>query len=412
MVYSGQNDESRKLILVDFSCSSHYTHHASYLLAFAEFATINGCDVEIWINNAANEEVRTKLKNFNTFTILDSPDYGNTPQSSIFRFIRDKCISHLLNTCKRLLTEKFHENIKSIVAQMYFHKTIRRLKKEIGYGANPTLFFPSIDSIGLRFIDSCIQKKINIKCFIARTINTEARGTFGIPAPLKYYSKILHDVSNVPVYIGYETYSLYQEYIRELPKTYLKWAPIPSTKIKQSTFSNQILTIGFIGSARKNKGFGEIPRILKKLKEANVEFNAIVQLANFGWEKYEETLKLLSDYSDNIEYLSGGCSDQEFLVALEKIDVLIMPYDADQYKLAGSGILFLAADLSKPIFARAGVGFAWDIEEFEIGKTFTCIEGLIDMLRQFNNYSNYWNCNFQKYSESRNAAIKEILTIN
>ena len=412
MVGNQNNDKTGKLILVDFSCSSHYTHHASYLLAFAEFASMNSYDVEIWINNAANQQVRTKLKNYNVYTILDSPDYGNTPQSNIFRYIRDKCISKILKVCSQLFTKKHHESIKNFIAQMYFHKTVRRLKKEIDFGANPTLFFPSIDAIGLRFIDSCIQKKIDINHFVARTINTEARGIFGIPEPIEYYSKILHDVSNVPVYIGYETNSLYQEYIRELPKTYLKWAPIPSSEIKQSVFSSQILTIGFIGSARENKGFGQIPRILKQLKEANVEFKAIVQLANFEWEKYRETLNLLSDFSDNIEYLSGGCSDREFTVALEEVDILVMPYDSDQYKLAGSGILFLAADLSKPIFARAGVGFAWDIEEFKIGKTFTCIEELVNLLSTINNYSDQWNCNFQKYSELRNAAIKEILAIN
>ena len=97
-----------------------------------------------------------------------------------------------------------------------------------------------------------------------------------------------------------------------------------------------ILKIGFIGSARKNKGFDLIPKILEGLKKSRIEFKAVIQLANFEWDEYPHTYKSLLKYTDQIEFLDGGCSENHILDALNQINFLVMPYSFESYKKSGS----------------------------------------------------------------------------
>jgi hypothetical protein len=48
----------------------------------------------------------------------------------------------------------------------------------------------------------------------------------------------------------------------------------------------------------------------------------------------------------------------------------VLPYKLENYQLAGSGILFLAADFKIPIAATENLAFSWDIEQFNLGFTF------------------------------------------
>jgi glycosyltransferase involved in cell wall biosynthesis len=412
-----KSENARPLfIIIDFSCSREYTHHLSYIKAYAEFIKNSGIDVQVWVNRSADKTVLEQLNQFNVLPILDSPDYGYEFNANPLRYAIDRIVSSVLNVSSAYFSEKFVETIRVRVARFYFHRANRKLKSLLRSNVKTILIFPSMDGIGLRFIGSCVTKKYSVHSYFARTLNIESRGVLGIPNPLVKYSEILRNVELKNFYIGYETDIVRDLLSLHISKSNLIWAPIPPRDLQPvkrvlDESKKAVLTIGFIGSARKNKGFDLIPKILEGLKKSRIEFKAVIQLANFEWDEYPLTYKSLLKYTDQIEFLDGGCSENQILDALNQIDFLVMPYSVESYKKSGSGILFQAADLGLPIIATDGVGFDWDLKKYSIGFTFKTLIELINTLKTLENSPQDFEKAFELYSKERQLITENLLEL-
>ena len=403
-------------VIIDFSCSREYTHHLSYVRSYAEFITNSGIDVQVWVNRSADKTVLKQLNQFNVLPILDSPDYGYEFNANPLRYAIDRVVSSVVSMSSAYFSEKFVETIRVKVARFYFLRANRELKSLLSANIETILFFPSMDGIGLRFIGSCVTKKYSVHSYVARTLNIESRGVLGISDPLVKYSEILRKVKLKNFYIGYETDIVRDHFRLHISKSNLIWAPIPPRDLQPvkrvlNKSKDVNFTIGFIGSARKNKGFDLIPKILEGLKKSKIEFKAIIQLANFEWDEYPLTCKSLSEYTDQIEFLEGGCSENQILDALNQIDFLVMPYSVESYKKSGSGILFQAADLGIPILATDGVGFDWDLKKYSIGFTFKTLTELVNTLKTLENSPQDFEKAFKFYSQERQLITKNLLEL-
>lgn len=400
---------SEYFILIDFSCSHHYTHHAAYLESYAMFLQKENRNFEIWVNNAASLEVQKKLGKFNLKSFLDSPEYGNTLSSNLFRFLRDRFASAILDFCTIFTPKLIVENYKNSLAKLYYRNAKKLLRQYIDSGASITVMFPSIDGTGLRFIKDCLSSDFRFRSIILRTINAEHRGILGIEASHLYFLELAKSKTN-QVYIGYETNSMFLELNRVVPKEYLKWAPIPKVAEEIREVKENDFTLGFLGSARKNKGFDSLPEIFFELEKENLEFKAVIQKANFSWPKYEDTLLALSEFEERIEYIPGGSTDEVFLASLKKSDALVMPYEQENYRLAGSGVMFQAADLQLPVFSSIGLGFSWDLENFKIGGTFENISDLIALIKKLK--ESKLDLDFHQYEIARRSANFELFGLD
>lgn len=403
-------------VIIDFSCSREYTHHLSYIRSYAEFIKNSGIDVQVWVNRSADKTVLKQLNQFNVLPILDSPDYGYEFNANPLRYAIDRVVSSVVSMSSAYFSEKFVETIRVKVARFYFLRANRELKSLLSANIETILFFPSMDGIGLRFIGSCVTKNYSVHSYVARTLNIESRGVLGISDPLAKYSEILRKVKLKNFYIGYETDIVRDHFRLHISKSNLIWAPIPPRDLQPvkrvlNKSKDVNFTIGFIGSARKNKGFDLIPKILEGLKKSKIEFKAIIQLANFEWDEYPLTCKSLSEYTDQIEFLDGGCSENQILDALNQIDFLVMPYSVKSYKKSGSGILFQAADLGIPILATDGVGFDWDLKKYSIGFTFKTLTELVNTLKTLENSPQDFEKAFKFYSQERQLITKNLLEL-
>jgi|GEM_PF-2609620 len=412
-----KSENARPLfVIIDFSCSREYTHHLSYIKAYAEFIKNSGIDVQVWVNRSADKTVLEQLNQFNVLPILDSPDYGYEFNANPLRYAIDRIVSSVVSVSSAYFPEKFVETIRVRVARFYFHRANRKLKSLLRSNVKTILIFPSMDGIGLRFIGYCVTKKYSVHSYFARTLNIESRGVLGISNPLVKYSEILRNVKLKNFYIGYETDIVRDQLSLHISKSNLIWAPIPPRDLLPAKrvldeSKKAILTIGFIGSARKNKGFDLIPKILEGLKKSRIEFKAVIQLANFEWDEYPLTYKSLLKYTDQIEFLDGGCSENQILDALNQIDFLVMPYSVESYKKSGSGILFQAADLGLPIIATDGVGFDWDLKKYSIGFTFKTLIELINTLKTLENSPQDFEKAFELYSKERQLITENLLEL-
>jgi len=406
-------DSKPLVVIADFSCSRAYTHHLSYIRAYAEFIKNLGIEVQVWVNRSADKTVLEQLNQFNVLPILNSPDYGYEFKANPLMYALNRVASSFVKVSSTYFTDKFVESIRQKVAQFYFHRANREIENLLSRNIKTILIFPSMDGIGLRFLGSCVTKKYSIHSYVARTLNIESRGVLGISDPLAKYLEILR---NDNFYIGYETDIIRNDFSLHISESNLVWAPIPPRDLQRANEvfakkKNSTLTLGFIGSARKNKGFDSIPQILNMLRTSKIDFKAIIQLANFEWDDYPVTCELLLEYKAQIKFLDGGCSENQILDALNQIDFLVMPYSVESYKKSGSGILFQAADLGIPILATDGVGFDWDLKKYSIGITFKTLVELINTLKTLENYPQDFEKALKYYNREREIATKNLLEL-
>ena len=100
-------------------------------------------------------------------------------------------------------------------------------------------------------------------------------------------------------------------------------------------------TIGFIGEARANKGFNEIPKFIQTIKKYNKDINFIIQFSNSDdyTKKTVGQLYALSSKYKNIQIINRYSDYDEYRKILQKITIMPLLYDLEQIRL-GSGVLY------------------------------------------------------------------------
>jgi glycosyltransferase involved in cell wall biosynthesis len=182
---------------------------------------------------------------------------------------------------------------------------------------------------------------------------------------------------------------------------------VPKTiKIK----SSKKIVIGFLGSARADKGFEEIQKIIPIVKSTNLvkDVNFFVQESTISWGiRYDETLNLLRQFSST-RILPGYISDQEMNEVLSSCTMLLLPYNSQTYAYRGSAMLFEAADSNIPIIAPAGTGMGTTIRRFGIGATYSNIAEIPVAIKYVSSLSQEEiSMRFKIYNNFRNSTLRK-----
>ncbi len=128
-----------------------------------------------------------------------------------------------------------------------------------------------------------------------------------------------------------------------------------------------VFKIGYLGGQRLEKGYARIPEIIRSIREEmgragitnQVEFvtqktkNRRLKLKQL---KYNWNLRRAAGSSIRIVRLDGYLTDNAFIDAVQSVDVLLVPYDVDEYAGRGSGIVLDGVMLCKPIVYSKGIG--------------------------------------------------------
>jgi glycosyltransferase involved in cell wall biosynthesis len=394
---------NEKYVLLDFCCSRSFTHHASYLKAYAVFLSGFQKDVEIWIGQSADHEVRESLKSWSLHAILDSPFFGHKREQSQTKYYRDLLVSKICALTRLHFPKSFSYSFLDFLAYLYARKALKRLRGVDFEKKQVTLICPSVDGLALRFLKLSAKygtKNLSVKI---RVIGSESRGPFAVDNLPMYISQIMEHLPSGALRVGVETLSRVRK-LQEDPSSKLlfEWLPIPPVNAPTSIKRVPPLKIGFLGSARENKGFDEIPTIIQKILKNRSDVSFFVQCANFEWNSYLESMLKLQDYSYAINFLPGGSEESVIDEALQSCDALVLPYRATDYLLAGSGIMYKAFDRLVPVFASRGVGFESDIDVFNTGAVFCSIDGMLESLFSASNSYQKKIEYYNKWRESRN----------
>ena len=396
-------------IILDFSCGRFYTHHSSYLQDYNDFLVTKNKQTCVWVNTSADKQILDIFPG-NIKPILRSNLYSHTRKDNFGLY----CIDYLVNLSQRF---KVSGITKFFLQGYYLRSAIREFRTHLPKQSSISIIVPTLDGLGLRFVEEILKKyHNNISLVSLRVTGAERRGVFGVPNSLEVLKKLIKLYPN-KIHLGYEVKAL--ESImksREIPHETIYWAPMPHVvRIKQVSTNkpskaNPEIKLGFLGSGRPNKGFDKIPDMLDELKLKKIKFKAFVQLPKFKWNEFENTLsKLIQKHSQTVIFLDSGISKLILDQSIADMDLIVLPYRLENYKIAGSGILFLACDFRIPVATTAGLAFSWDIEQYQLGFTFTDATDFCNRVKFLDRLNLHSQIDI--YNEARNKANSAFLKL-
>ena len=363
--------------------------------------------IESWIGESADSQT---LSSFDSpvIPLLRSPIYSFTKKNLVY-YARDKLLNYLLKKFPIEDTGLLKRYIANLIATIfYFQKPYKRIKTLQRNNSDFKLVLPSADGTSLRIVKYLIERGIPINLLCVRTLNAECRGVLGV----SNLSNFLHDLislnPNLIVKIGWETENNSRIIASQnSPNFQVCWAPIPPRLFNVDRHLGNPIRLGFLGAARRNKGFDLIPEIIELL--GNLDLTYIVQLSDNPWEDYEISLTKIKESKAKVEFLEGTVSNKKLQQSIGLCDLLILPYQSIQYKYAGSGILYQGADALVPTITFDNLGFSWDVRSFEIGATINKLDELPSLINSKNLIK--WRTHLIKYNEERLKASKKFLNL-
>jgi hypothetical protein len=396
-------------LILEFNASKRYSHHWSYVDKYRKFLENLNEPYEIWIPKNAQADILSSLGE-NCKTVLKSNVYGFERNENFYQWFVVKIIDLFLSQCKDKISSQKFEILKKYFSNLYTYAPYKRIKSMSNSHVAIRLVFPTTDSISFRLVERCLKQGIPIEKICFR-LGSGYKDNFKVDNIEKKLHDLIAEFPECSIVLGYETHTHMQELLdKGLKSNNLFWTPAPpSNKSIEYKKLSRVPILGFLGVARPNKGFIEIPKLIGSLISYNIAFKAIAQEAIYPWNEYKNSILELEHFSEFLTILPANISEQELEDLFKSIDILVLPYSNKDYKLAGSGLLFTAADFRIPTLTKKGVAFEWDINEYSIGFTYENSEDFVSKIKYIVNQKNDYG--FELYNADRNLAIKKFLEV-
>ena len=126
-------------------------------------------------------------------------------------------------------------------------------------------------------------------------------------------------------------------------------------------------TIGFIGDARRARGFHLLPNIIKILEKKKNSFKYLIQFSRITDDLIETKKELykMSKVNKKIKIIEKYSNYNEFLGYLKKIDIMPILHDAKEINSVTSGTLYSCVPYEIPIIVPKGTEFMKNIQKFK-----------------------------------------------
>jgi hypothetical protein len=361
--------------IVDYTAIRKYFHQHALIIGLSHFLFKNGHSPEILIPTVADRG-EIEHASGNVSFILDS---GYSSRKS-------KLIRHFIHLLLRITgsSDRVDNRIKKFLRRTYIKSGLNHFR-QIDKNKEIHIIFPTLDPLSLELaLQISKDSKMKNYFFYFRIVGSESRGLLTSNNELQ---TLLELVKLYPQYIriGVETNG-YRYHLENLGfnSNIISWSPWPCLEnFDKSKLKKKEILIGFLGCAKQRKGFDNIPEILTNLKTEGLYFNILIQEANFPWVSYKDTKeKILKIMDYEFEFLSSNLDLANLQKYINKCDLLILPYDSDSYSINASGILYHACDSNVPVLTASGVGFASEIEEFNLGLTYDNLDEIPNLVQK------------------------------
>ena len=252
------------------------------------------------------------------------------------------------------------------------------------------------------FFQTARRKDIALINFLIKIDNTHPKFHIRVMLPPKkkfkgffyYLNQINHEMIDGKVFIYlWSNYNFNFFLKNSLTKKGIYKSNIPwsfyNRKNKKKDF-----VIGFMGDARKARGFQYLPNIIKRLNSKNKSFKFIIQFSKISPDLLNVRDKLyeFSKKDKKIKLIEKYCDYKEFRNILKKIDIMPIIHKSNEINKVTSGTMYSCISNQIPIVIPKGVNFMNEIlkyKSYEIAKDTRDIPNkIINVLENYKYYLN------------------------
>lgn len=374
--------QTRVFVLVDFQAQNQFTHHGHYIEAFARYLVKGKRKFKILL--PANSYLSKSWVADHSEFFLRSPIFGDSLHESKKWFVINFLLRRV-HEISSLVSKSVAIKVGRLIRLFYIRTPLRQLSKELSNSSDleVSLLAPTCDPLILELVEK-LSKYDNFSA-ILRMVGGEARGFIADELWDKRCTG-LQEKMGERLKVCYEV-KPYGDYLisRGLREKHVHWLPVPPLSFQKfSSFElgSKPIRLGFLGMAKKRKGFEETSSILRHLSEDFKKMVAVCQETLFPWEGYSrEKMKLdsMQGVSLQIEFREANLSFERLKQEVSQCHYLVMPYD-ESYSKNGSAMFYLAADAGVSVICPRHVGFAPEVEFFGLGISYETVQEIPNLM--------------------------------
>jgi hypothetical protein len=362
------------IYIVDPLVVSDFGHNYHSCLRFSELFHKNNIENKFVFSKYFSKLLsKPNDKAINSINILNWPYNKNLLKILRLDFKIDK-----RSFLKKLITYGITP-IRHIITRLLMVIIYYRFFKDYRISKNDKLFYPSTDSASIvsLYVMSLLKKKqmpiIHFRLIGVMEMSTKLSLLISI-------FLINHMIKRgVKIELSTETIKL-RNFYQNIIKKNIDVVVIPNTLMSpfsQEKKENTKIRIGFLGSPRPDKGYKKLYSLITFLNANSIISNScefIAQLKKGPLTPYELSLVEIK----NMILYPHFLHDDEYYPLLHSVDILILDYDSDVYKLRGSAVFFDGLVNNKMILYRKSLGFTIEAQLYGIGNDFSDYDELRD----------------------------------
>lgn len=126
-------------------------------------------------------------------------------------------------------------------------------------------------------------------------------------------------------------------------------------------------TIGFVGDARRARGFHLLPKLIKRLMIKKKSFNYLIQFSKISDDLLNTKRELykLAKSNKKIKIIEKYSDYKEFLGYLKKIDIMPILHSSKEINSVTSGTLYSCVPYEIPVVVPSGTEFMKNIQKYK-----------------------------------------------
>ena len=250
----------------------------------------------------------------------------------------------------------------------YVYKSLKLTQKD-------SIFFPSARRKDIALVNFLSKIDINHPKFHLRVFlmpKIRFKGFF-------YYLKQIEDKlfdNRIFIYLwNYKNYKTFKKNSfnnKKILISKLIFSYNPFSKFTRKYKKNNHV-IGYIGNARRSKGFHQLPRLIELLEKKKNSFIYLIHFSKISKELIPIRNKLysLAKKNNKIKIIDKYTDNKQFIKILKKIDIMPILHDASEINNVTSGTLYSCLPYEIPFVIPMGTTFMKNINKhnsYEKGK--------------------------------------------
>ena len=404
--------KKNKLILVESEMIGPRGHFLDNLIETTK--TFEKKNKIYWIINKRFNDEGTYLPKNITVRKSISSNYFKRKKNKLF-YIFEEIFLFIKNILEIIFylfiflkDKKLNLFIKALISNFFmlprYFSSFYKHYKQLSLTKDDNVFFQTARRKDMALINFLIKIDKNHPKFHVRVMlppKVKFKGFF------YYLNQLKDEMDNKKVFIYTWSNYNYNYFLKNsISKKGIYKSNIPWSFYKRKKLRKK-LVVGFMGDARRARGFQYLPKIIRLLKKNKYKFNYIIQFSKISDDLLDtkKELIILSKKDKNIHILEKYCDYKEFRNILKKIDIMPIIHSAKEINKVTSGTMYSCISNEIATVIPRGTNFMKDVMKY---KSYEKAKNLEDFARKIVKISKKYEF-YLKNVKLNSLVLKKIL---